>query len=138
MRPFRSGCPIASTLDLVGDKWSLVIIRSMVMGATSYSEFLAMPEKIATNILAERLRRLEAVGLIIQDQPRQGSHRGSYKLTSRGAGLIPAIQALARWGEENIAGRWTPPERFYAARAPDHAQDRAEATKRHPIGDPGS
>ena len=55
MIEFRTGCPIASTLDIVGDRWSLVIIRSMVMGARSYSDFLAMPEKISTNILADRL-----------------------------------------------------------------------------------
>ena len=122
MTTYRSGCPIASTLDIVGDKWSLVIIRSMVVGAKSYSDFLAMPERIATNILAERLRRLESVGLIVETQSRQGSQRGSYALTVKGAGLIPALQALARWGEDNIAGRWTPPKRFYAARAADYAR----------------
>src|SRR5690606_17172396 len=114
--------PIASTLDIIGDRWSLVIIRSMVVGAKSYSDFLAMPERIATNILAERLRRLEASGLIVETQPRQGSQRGSYALTAKGAGLIPVLQALARWGENNIADRWTPPERFYAARAADYAE----------------
>ncbi|MDQ2632267.1 MAG: helix-turn-helix transcriptional regulator, partial [Pseudomonadota bacterium] len=112
----------ASTLDIIGDRWSLVIIRSMVVGAKSYSDFLAMPERIATNILAERLRRLEASGLIVETQPRQGSQRGSYALTAKGAGLIPVLQALARWGENNIADRWTPPERFYAARAADYAE----------------
>jgi DNA-binding HxlR family transcriptional regulator len=119
MTTFRSGCPIASALDIIGDKWSLVIIRSMVVGATSYSDFLACAEKIATNILAERLRRLESEGLIVQTQPRQGSIRGTYALTAKGARLIPALQELARWGEENIPDRWPPPERFYAARPAD-------------------
>ena len=122
MTRFRSGCPIASALDIVGDKWSLVIIRSMVVGASSYSDFLATPEKIATNILAERLRRLEEAGLIMQTQPRQGSIRGAYALTSKGAGLIPALQELARWGEANILDRWTSPERFYAARPDDFGE----------------
>ncbi|MEW9806950.1 winged helix-turn-helix transcriptional regulator [Mesorhizobium marinum] len=116
MTTFRSGCPIASTLDIIGDRWSLLIVRSMVMGASSYSDFLAAPEKIATNILAERLKRLEAVGLVVQTQPRKGSIRGTYALTAKGAALIPALQALARWGEENIPDRWPAPERFYAAR----------------------
>lgn len=116
---FRSQCPIASALDIVGDKWSLVVLRSMVVGATSYSDFLAMPERIATNILAERLRRLEEAGLIRQMQSRQGSIRGAYALTRKGAGLIPALQEIARWGEENIADRWTSPQRFYAARPED-------------------
>jgi DNA-binding HxlR family transcriptional regulator len=121
MTTFRSGCPIASTLDIVGDRWSLVILRSMVVGATSYSDFLAMAEKISTNILAERLRRLESAGLIVQSQARKGSIRGTYALTAKGAELIPTLQAIARWGEANIPGRWTSPERFYAARAGDYA-----------------
>lgn len=125
---FRSGCPIASTLDIVGDKWSLLIIRSMVVGATSYSDFLAAPEKIATNILAERLRRLESEGLIVQAQSHKGSIRGTYALTAKGAGLIPALQSLARWGEENIPERWTSPERFYAARVADYAGGATEKT----------
>lgn len=119
MTSFRSPCPIASTLDIIGDKWSLVIIRSMVVGASSYSDLLAAPEKIATNILAERLRRLESAGLIVQAQPRHGSIRGSYALTTKGAGLIPTLQALARWGEANLPARWKPPERFYALRPAD-------------------
>ncbi|MBT1155452.1 helix-turn-helix transcriptional regulator [Aminobacter anthyllidis] len=121
MTQFRSGCPIASALDIIGDKWSLVIIRSMVVGATSYSDLLSTPEKISTNILAERLRRLEDAGLIRQSQPRQGSIRGAYALTTKGAALIPVVQELARWGETQIPDRWTPPERFYAARPSDFA-----------------
>ncbi len=116
---FRSGCPIASALDIVGDKWSMVIIRSMVVGATSYSDFLSTPERIATNILAERLRRLEEAGLIRQTQARHGSARGAYALTTKGAALIPALQALARWGEDQLPDRWAAPDRFYAARPAD-------------------
>ena len=109
MIKFRTGCPIASTLDIVGDRWSLVIIRSMVVGASSYSDFLAMPEKIATNILADRLRRLESEGLIAQEQSGRGSIRGTYALTAKGAELIPVLQAIARWGEGNIPDRWPSP-----------------------------
>lgn len=130
MVKFRSGCPIASALDIVGDKWSLVIIRSMVMGASSFSDLLAAPEKIATNILAERLRRLEAAGLIVQARPRQGSIRGTYALTATGAGLILVVQALARWGHATIRERWTPPDAFYAARAADYDESAATAIDR--------
>lgn len=119
MTEYRSGCPIASALDIVGDKWSLLVLRSMVVGASSYSDFLAGPERISTNILSERLSRLEEAGLIVRVQERRGSHRGAYALTERGAGLIPALQALARWGEAHLPDRWTAPERFYAARAED-------------------
>lgn len=118
----RSDCPIASALDIVGDKWSLVILRSLLMGASSYSDFLDQPEKIATNILAERLKRLELEGLICRTLQRNGSIRGSYALTQKGARLVPTLQALARWGEENIPGRWAPPARFYAAKPEDFGQ----------------
>lgn len=119
MTQFRSGCPIASALDIVGDKWSLVLLRSMVVGATSYSDFLAAPEGISTNILSERLRRLEEAGLIVQRHRRRGSQRGAYALTERGAGLLPTLQELARWGEAHLPDRWTSPDRFYAARVED-------------------
>ena len=119
MIEFRTGCPVASTLDIIGDRWSLVIVRSMVMGAGSYSDFLAMPEKIATNILADRLKRLEEAGIIVRTQPRRGARRGAYALTVKGGALVPALQALARWGEAELPDRWTSPERFYAARPED-------------------
>ena len=119
MATHRSNCPIASALDIVGDKWSLVIIRALLMGASSYSDFLDQPEKIATNILAERLRRLEDEGLILRASDRKGSIRGGYALSAKGAGLIPVLQELARWGEVNIPDRWTPPARFYAAKPED-------------------
>lgn len=117
MPVFRSGCPIASALDLIGDKWSLVILRSMVMGATSYSDFLSAPEHISTNILADRLRRMEMAGLIEQRSSRRGAARGVYALTGKGAALLPTLQELARWGERYIADRWRAPDRFYAASA---------------------
>ena len=124
MTHYRSGCPIASTLDIVGDKWSLLLLRAMVVGATSYSDFLAAPEKISTNILAERLRRLEAAGLIVRVHPRHGPNRGVYALTERGAALLPALQELARWGEAHLPDRWAAPERFYAARPEDFGAGR--------------
>ncbi|MBG6118653.1 MULTISPECIES: winged helix-turn-helix transcriptional regulator [unclassified Sphingobium] len=116
MPSFRSGCPIASALDLIGDKWTLVILRSMVMGASSYSDFLSAPERISTNILAERLRRMEAAGLVEQRATRRGASRGVYALSRKGAALLPTIQELARWGEQHIPDRWHAPEEFYAAR----------------------
>lgn len=123
MTRFRSGCPIASALELVGDKWTLVILRSMMMGATSYSDLARQPEKIASNILADRLSRMEASGLIASDRKRQGSLAGAYCLTARGAALLPVVQALARWGEANLADRWQPPERFYAMVPADLVSD---------------
>lgn len=119
MSDFRSGCPIASALDLIGDKWSLVILRSMVMGASSYSDFLSAPERISTNVLAERLRKMQAAGLVKQVSARRGAARGVYALTRKGAALLPTLQELARWGEQHIPDRWPAPAKFYDAR-PEH------------------
>jgi DNA-binding HxlR family transcriptional regulator len=107
---FRSGCPLASTLDLVGDKWSLLILRGMFTGASRYGDFLKQPEAIATNVLAERLERLEHEQLIQRFQDEAGV--GRYRLTRRGADLLPALQALARWGYQHIEGRWPTPDWF--------------------------
>lgn len=118
---FRSHCPVASALDLIGDRWSLVIVRSMLMGAETYGDFLRAPEGIATNILATRLRRLEADGLIRRREG--GGRRAKYALTAKGADLLPVLQALARWGERHLPDRWAAPDRFYAARPEDFYPD---------------
>lgn len=104
---FRSGCPIASALDLVGDKWSLVVLRSMTLGARTFGDLARAPEKIATNILADRLKRLEGAGIIC------AAPAGGYVLTPKGADLLPVLQALARWGEKHLPDRWSPPQGYY-------------------------
>ena len=114
---FRSGCALSSTLDLIGDKWSLLILRCMFVGWTRYKEFLSAPERIYTNILAERLRRLEACGMISRDPGR--GEGPTYRLTRYGADLLPAMQALATWGYEHIGDRWAPPEWFLQAKPED-------------------
>ena len=113
---FRSGCPLASTLDLVGDKWSLLILRGMFTGASRYGDFLKQPEAIATNMLADRLQRLEHADLIESFEDAGGV--GRYRLTRAGADLLPALQALARWGHAHIPGRWPPPDWFMDSKPP--------------------
>jgi DNA-binding HxlR family transcriptional regulator len=105
----RSNCPIACTLDLVGDRWTLLVLRDMFLGKTRYDEFLASPEKISTNILADRLRRLEDMGMVAK-QP-YGTHRKrmEYRLTERGRSLLPILQAMVEWGKANVPGT----ERFH-------------------------
>jgi len=115
---FRSGCALSSTLDVVGDKWSLLILRGMFVGWTRYKEFLDAPEGISTNILAERLRRLETHGLITRN-PGRRSEGLNYRLTRAGADLLPALQALAIWGHANIGDRWAPPDWFLQAKPED-------------------
>lgn len=123
MFEFRSGCPIASSLDIFGDRWSLVLVRTLVFGPKSYSDLLGIPERISTNILADRLKRLEEAGLVTRRSKRRGASQGSYALTPKGGRLVPIVQAIARWGEAELPDRWTSPERFHAARPEDFADN---------------
>jgi DNA-binding HxlR family transcriptional regulator len=113
---YRSGCPVASALDIIGDKWSLVILRGFFVGYSRYGDFLKAPEPIATNILADRLRLLECTGLI---ERTSKAARSGYRLTRKGADLLPVLQELARWGFEHIAERWQPPAWFFKAKPQD-------------------
>lgn len=113
----RSLCPIASTLDIVGDKWSLVIIRDLLTGKQRFNEFAASPERIPTNLLASRLRRLEEQGLIAKQPYQQRPRRYAYRLTAAGRGLLPVLQEISRWANARIEGSWTPPEAFMTMKA---------------------
>lgn len=115
----RSGCPIASTLDILGDRWSLVIIRDMVTGKTRFGDFLKSPEHIPTNILTDRLQRLEAFGLIEKRSYQQNPVRFAYRLTRKGADLLPALQAVCVWANRHIPETWRPPKSFLKLKASD-------------------
>lgn len=109
---FRSGCPIATTLDLVGDKWTLVIVRDMLNGKEKYAEFLASPEGVPTNILASRLKRMVEAGLATKTAYQERPKRFAYALTSKGRGLIPLVHAMCDWAQAHYPDRWTPPAAF--------------------------
>jgi DNA-binding HxlR family transcriptional regulator len=96
----------------VGDRWTLVVLRTIFAGATRYNELLGMSEGIATNILADRLAKLEQYGLIGKEAYQEGPTRYRYWLTEAGAELLPVLQALARWSTRHIPGRWDLPEWF--------------------------
>ena len=101
----RSDCPISSALDLLGDKWSLLVMRDMLLSGTShYRDFLASEEGIATNILADRLARLEAAGLIARtsDDPRSGKQE--YHPTGKGTDLIPLLLEMIAWSARHDPG----------------------------------
>ena len=100
----RSVCPITNTLDVLGDKWTLLVIRDMFLGKKTYGEFLASPEGIPTNILADRLKRLEQHGIIDRTPYQQSPVRYAYRLTSKGQQLSPVINAIIEWGLDNIPG----------------------------------
>ncbi|HSQ04131.1 MAG TPA: helix-turn-helix domain-containing protein [Burkholderiales bacterium] len=103
----RSACPVANTLDIVGDKWSLLIIRDMRYGKRTYGELADSPEGIPTNILADRLRRLEEAGIVLRSAYQDRPPRYAYTLTDKGRDLGELLQALVRWGKKHIPGTRT-------------------------------
>ena len=117
---FRSQCAAASALDLIGDKWSLLVVRGLFVGHSRYGDFLKDPESISTNILADRLRQLECAELIERMAGEAGAAHHRYRLTRKGADLLPVLQALAAWGFEHIADRWQPPDWFLKAKPSDY------------------
>jgi len=111
-KKFRSGCPIASTLDVLGDRWTLVIIRDLVTGKTRFGDFLKSPEHIPTNILTDRLLRLEEFGLLEKHRYQRNPVRFEYRLTEKGADLLPALQAVCLWANRHLPKTWKAPKSF--------------------------
>ena len=107
-KPFpRSACAVANSLDVVGDKWSLLVVRDLLHGKRTYGELVKSPERIPTNILADRLKRLEAAGIIISTPYQQHPVRYSYTLTPKGSALGDVLLAFVRWGKQYIPGTLT-------------------------------
>jgi len=100
----RSPCAVANTLDLIGDKWSLLVVRDLLYGKRTYGELADSPEGIPTNILAERLKRLESAGIISSAAYQDRPVRYAYTLTKKGLALGDVLLALVRWGKEYIPG----------------------------------
>jgi DNA-binding HxlR family transcriptional regulator len=98
----RSDCPVTCVLDILGDKWTLVVVRDLFMGKHRYNEFMESPEGIPSNILADRLKRLESAGIVIRDQYQDRPPRSEYFLTSKGAALQPVLFAMVEWGRRYL------------------------------------
>jgi DNA-binding HxlR family transcriptional regulator len=123
----RSDCPIANTLDLVGDKWSLLVVRDLLHGKRTYGEVLDSAERIPSNILAERLRRLEAAGLVARSAYQEHPVRYTYTLTDKGLALGKILLSLVEWGKRYIPGTRTYKESASVSKqAPRSARKRAE------------
>ena len=118
---YRSGCPIASALDVLGDRWTLVVLRNIFLGHRRYQAQLKGPERISTNILAERLALLEREGLVTKVAYQDAPPRYEYVLTQKGADTLPILQAMARWSQTHIDERWEPAAGFMDAAPADHA-----------------
>lgn len=131
----RSGCPVSISLETLGDRWSLLIIRDlMVRGYTTFKQFRKSDERIATNILAERLRRLERNGIISAEPDKSDRRRTTYRLTEKGIDLAPLLLELLIWGaqhEETMA-----PAELIARMARNRKEVIAEARRRWLNGDP--
>ena len=96
--PKRSPCPVAFSLDILGDRWTLLVIRDLFFGRTRFKEFAASPEGIPTNILTDRLERLLARGVIEQIPAEDGTKRMAYRLTKKGKALGPVLRSMRDWG----------------------------------------
>jgi len=95
----RSGCPVSISLEIFGDRWSLLIIRDMMLrGHRTFREFQDSGEGIATNILSDRLKKLEAAGLIVSEPSEEDGRRVYYRLTEKRIDLAPVLLELLIWG----------------------------------------
>ena len=94
----RSGCPLNASVEMLGDRWSLLIIRDMMLrGSGTYKEFLECDEGIATNILADRLRKLVAYGIITAEPDPSDGRKQIYLLTGKGIDLAPVLTEMVLW-----------------------------------------
>ncbi|MDG1296039.1 MAG: helix-turn-helix domain-containing protein [Saprospiraceae bacterium] len=100
---FRSNCPVSCALDLVGDKWTLVIMRDMLMfGKETFKDFSESGEGIATNILSSRLKMLEEKKVITKHKSKVNKRVNIYRLTEKGIALLPVIIELVQWSRNNV------------------------------------
>jgi DNA-binding HxlR family transcriptional regulator len=95
----RSHCPISYSLDIFGDRWTLLVVRDLALqGKKHFRDFLDSDEGIASNILADRLRTLECFGIVTRQPDPEHASKVIYSLTEKGMDLIPALFELVRWG----------------------------------------
>jgi len=100
--PRRSSCPINISLEIFGDRWSLLIIRDLMLRSfRTYKEFLSSDEGIATNILADRLQRLETAGIITTTRDAEDGRKVVYRLTEKGIDLAPILVELVLWSAQH-------------------------------------
>lgn len=126
-RQQKSNCPISYSLDLFGDRWTLLVLRDLILhGKTRFAEFQGSDEQIASNILSDRLRRLEEQGIIITRKDPSDARRKIYGVTELGLSLTPVLLEIAAWGASHDSQTGAP-ERF----AEDYYADREGYYKEH-------
>lgn len=97
-REYGQLCPIARTLDIVGDRWTMLILRDLFRGATRFQQFLDSSPGLPPKLLSDRLKKLARHGLVQRVVYSQHPLRAEYRLTDKGRSLAPVIQELVRWG----------------------------------------
>ena len=106
----RSCCPISLALDILGDKWTLLVIRDLVfLRKRHFKDFQSSPEKIATNILSNRLKMLECAGIISRKTDPENARQVVYDLTDKGIDLIPMLVEMILWGTKYDQRSAAPP-----------------------------
>lgn len=125
----KSNCPISYSLDLFGDKWTLLILRDVILwGKTRFAEFQSSDERIASNILSDRLRRLEEQGIITTQKDPADARQKIYAATAKGLSLTPVLLEIAAWGASNDPHTGAPrgfASAFYADRDGYYADHRS-------------
>jgi DNA-binding HxlR family transcriptional regulator len=115
----RSGCPINLTLELLGDRWSLLILRDIIFGgARGFRELLRSEERIATNVLADRLRSLVEAGLLTRSGDPNHKQKAIYSLTEKAIALVPVFVEIGAWGTRWLPAAEAPRNRFLEAGGP--------------------
>ncbi len=107
----QQSCPIARTLDIIGDRWTVLVLRDLSGGGRRFQDLLTSLEGISPNLLADRLKTLEAHGIVGRSFYSEHPPRAQYRLTEKGTALQPTLDALRDWGE-----RYEPRRRRRGAR----------------------
>lgn len=100
----RSPCPVACSLDILGDRWTLLVVRDLILGRSRFKEMVSAPEGPPTNILTDRLNRLVANGIVERTASSDGTKHLAYKLTKKGDALRPILESVRDWGLNWIPG----------------------------------
>ena len=124
-------CPIARTLDIVGERWTLLIVRDLLSGTLRFQDFLERLPGLAPNVLSARLKKLEAHGIVRREFYSDHPPRAAYTLTDGGRELGVAVLALGRWGMRNIGGKLN--RGLYHEEVVRHLAQAGEALKRRPV-----
>jgi len=107
----RSNCPISAALDVLGDRWTLLVLRDvLLLGKSRFQEFQESPEGISSNTLTERLERLERHGLLVREAYQERPVRHRYVATPKGRDLLPLLREAALWGMRHVPGTAQVPE----------------------------